>query len=162
MSSTLLHVYLGACEQSFERRRWRQFAQSNNVHGERCDYFHSRRCEDDLCVLSHKICRSCLKRLVDYVYKPSITFDVSNDCLPVDGSTTYNKFLHMRIALTPTSFSLDLWHTNLASSFLCDLVLTMKSCFPPFLGNRQVIMERLRSNFAGSRARWSKFGMSHK
>ena len=140
MSSALLHLYFGACEHSFERRRWRQFARSNNLHGERSDYFHPSRYEDDLCVLSHRICRSCLKSLVDYVYKPSITFDVSDDYLTVDGSATFNKFLDMRIGMTPTSFTLDLWHTNLASSLLCDPIFTKKYRFPPFLCNKHVII----------------------
>ena len=132
MSSALLHLYLGACEHAFERSRWRQFARTNSLHGERSYYFHSSRYEGDLCVLSHRICRSCLKRLIDYVDKPSITVDVSDDCLTMDGSTTCNTFLDMRIEMTPTSFTLDLWHTNWASSVLWDPAFTKKYRFPFF------------------------------
>ena len=68
----------------------------------------------------------------------------------------------MRAQMTPTSLFLDLWHTNLESALSCNPISMKKSRFPPFLGNKHVIIESLRSNFASRRARWSQIGLSHK
>ena len=96
------------------------------------------------------------------MYKPSITFDVSDDCLTIDGSTTSSKFFDMRVQMTSTTLVLDLWRANLTSALLCIPLSTKKYRFPLFLGNKHVIIERLTSNFAGRCARWSQIGMSHK
>ena len=80
------------------------------------------------------MCRSRLKISLVYVYKPSIAFDVSDDCLSIDGPMTVKKFLDLRIQMSPTTLILDLWHTNLKSALSCHPVSIKKIPFSPSFG----------------------------
>ena len=111
--------------------------------GHRSRWFSGSRYEDDVLIMSLAICPRCIEVLVLLIYSSEVRFDVCDDNLLVSGACVYNKFLDMRIGLTFNSISFDLWHVNLRYALSGVLEHRTKCRFPPPLGLKQTVLQRL-------------------
>ena len=94
------------------------------------------------------------------IYSSEVRFDICDDNLLVSGAHIYNKFLDLRIGLAFNSISFDLWHVNLRYALSGVLEHRTKCLFPPTLGLKQTVLQRLPLNFRNPRCRWTQLDLT--
>eukprot|EP00973_Karenia_brevis_P083042 11512953-Karenia_brevis.AAC.1 len=149
-SSGLLHLYLSAAENIFDRSGWNHFADRHGLKHDRSAHFCPNRYEDDLHVSSLSICKSCMSNIVDSIYKGRVIFDPADDSRSYDeeAGIVHNKSLDMRVNMSISSMHIEMWHANIQAVASCDVEKTKKCRFPPCLEYKPIIISRLAQNFA--------------
>ena len=156
MSGALLRLVLSRRECAFDQAVWPTFATRNLLRGPRSKWLATGRYEDDVILISNRLCSTCVDGLIPSIYEDVVPFGVCHDYEFHSGTSTSNKFLDFVITLMGKDITIDLHHPNLLFALHGNARDMLKQRFSPHIGPRNYIISRLTQNFACRRARWTQ------
>ena len=79
VSGAILESVLCVAEHNFDHFRWKRFAHEVGLRGKREQWVTLLRYVDDVLSIRFWFCPTCLRKLIDEIYRDTVCFDTSND-----------------------------------------------------------------------------------